>query len=75
VLDCTTSPQISLSYYQAGAALAALKQAAHTYALQIHLRPDLEGIHPWVEAQPELLTSSVLCPSAEAVGKAANESR
>lgn len=43
-------------------------------ALQISLKPDLEGIHLWVDAQPKLPTSSELCPSDKAVGKVDCES-
>ena len=68
------SPKTPLFFCQADAAQAVSKQAAYMYALQIRLKPDLEGIHLWVDTQPKLPTSSVLCPSAEAVSKVDNES-
>lgn len=58
------SPKNSVFYYH-----AVSKQAAYMCALQISLKPDLEGMHLWVDTQPKLPTSSELCPSDEAVGR------
>lgn len=63
------SPKNSLFWYQ-----AVSKQAAYMCAFQISLKPDLEGIHLWVDPQPKLPTSSELCPPDEAAGKVDNES-
>lgn len=53
------SPKFSLFCSQADAAQAMWKQAAYMCALQIHLKPDLEGIYLWVDTQAKLPTSSV----------------
>lgn len=53
------SSKFSLFCSQADAAQAMWKQAAYMCALQIHLKPDLEGIYLWVDTQAKLPTSSV----------------